>query len=61
MRRFLPPASLARRAAAARTITRGPLVAIGLGLASLGLALALDDFLGPPTNRPMAEALGIGG
>lgn len=41
--------------------TRNALIAVAICLAGLGMAIALDNIIGPPTNRALADALAVGG
>ena len=40
---------------------RNTLIAVAICLAGLGMAIALDNITGPPTNRALADALAVGG
>ena len=53
--------SPARRTAGIRPGTRNTLIAVAICLAGLGMAIALDNIMGPPTNRALADALAVGG
>jgi anthranilate phosphoribosyltransferase len=55
---FRPPA---RRTTGMAPGTRNILTAAAICLAALGLVMAFGQFMGPPTNRAMADALAAGG
>jgi hypothetical protein len=57
--RILRPS--ARHATGIAPGTRNILTAAAICLAALGLVMAFGQFMGPPTNRAMADALAAGG
>lgn len=61
MSRFRIFRSAARRATGIAPGTRNILTAAAICLAALGLVMAFGQFMGPPTNRAMADALAAGG
>lgn len=61
MRRFRIVRSPIRRATGIAPGTRTILTAAAICLTALGLVMALGQFIGPPTNRALADALAVGG
>lgn len=50
----------ARCTAGIRPGTRNTLIAVAICLAGLGMAIALDNITGSPTNRALGDALAVG-
>lgn len=61
MDRFRIFTASARRTTGMRPGMRNTLIAVAICLAGLGMAIALDNITGPPTNRALADALAVGG